>query len=429
MSKKRKRCADDSKHDEVKPPPTKRMRLEKPINKMTVSELKKEIKKRDKKQKTSKIKKAELKSILFDQTRLTPSEIHALNKKQIIDQLKGHNVARGRCSWKKNDLAQYLEYIDSDPNALDNLRNSDDKEYETEITHDEWVKMPLFKLHCVYRFKTTETNRDAMYRKMQKTWQSVREWKKQKDKLLEPISNKFLKQNDDNDDDDDRVLVFHNLHSGDRMTIHQFAEKHQLFSTSVGGGEHRIIGVGRECDRSEVSNVLRREQRKIWDTLRAQQDDEWNKVIQRNTVLKETQKEDEANVYGEWRINDSDWYLYLNGSNTDNNVYGSFLIGPIEGKLVIKMNEMSCDMNRKWCFNWRGRETGENVLQIGGNKTGEIEFSESGTAVEGVLHSDYGDFTFHALKISDQVSKRASKYDFDYDEEEMYNQERVGRWH
>eukprot|EP01083_Nonionella_stella_P079213 217149_1 len=389
-----------------------------------------------------------------------------LNRKQIVNELKNHHAYKGRSSWNKTDLTQYLEYLNSNPNALGNLNLNHNVNDKTEISKDEFIKIPLFKLQSIYNFGTGETNRDGMYRTMQKEWKSERERQRERqhevDKLLEPIISKFFIVKTDGklcikshvNADTDKVLVFHDLDSNNSSAIRQFANQNKLLFSTVHDYHFSISGVGLMCDQSQVMDVLREEENKRrdeemikqaalqakndeeemrrQDALRAKEDEEWKKMIEKYALLREGKNEAHHMVFGEWIIKEDfgygdkdEYYLYFNKQNTD--VYGSFLIGPIKGQLKVQRPAGFSYLNRKLHFDWRGRETGENVLQ-GGNETGEIVFSEYGTLAEGILHSDYGDFEFHALKISDDVMVNASESDFDYDVEEMYEQERVSRW-
>eukprot|EP01083_Nonionella_stella_P079214 217155_1 len=470
-SKKRK-CPDESKRNDDHEPPSKKMRLEKPLKgapsaypmklkkplgDMTVSELCLEIRKRDENPHRTferRLKKADLESILFDLIRLSPSQIHQMSREQTVYELKTHHVYEGRSMWSTTDLRQYLEYINSDVNSLENIHHNMsllNVDNEPKMTKDEFIKIPLFKLQSMYNFKASDTNRNQMYGKLKRKWTNQRKRQQEVDKLLEPIINKFFIIQEDGtlcakshiNADTDRVLLFRDLSRRDRKSIHQFSSENGLFSRD-GYPAHKIIVVG---DRTQVNAVVdkleektRNEEIRKQEELRAKANEKWNKMIQDNVLLRD---EDNDNaIFGEWKIKedfgygDKDgYYLYFNQSGNQRGfrlIYGSFLIGPIEGKLRIPQPvggppSYARYWDRKLHFDWRGRETGENVLQ-GGNETGEIVFSEYGTLAEGILHSDYGDFEFHALKISDDVMVNASESDFDYDVEEMYEQERVSRW-
>eukprot|EP01083_Nonionella_stella_P185562 676959_1 len=390
-----------------------------------------------------------------------------LNRKQIVNELKNLHAYKGRSSWNKTDLTQYLEYLNSNPNALGNLNLNHNVNDKTEISKDEFIKIPLFQLQRIYNFGTGETDRDRMYRTMQKEWKSQRERQHEVDKLLEPIISKFFIVKTDGklcikshvNADTDKVLVFHDLDLNNSSAIRQFANQNKLLFSTVRDYDYHfsISGVGLMCDQSQVMDVLREEENKRrdeemikqaalqakndeeemrrQDALRAKEDEEWKKMIEKYALLREGKNEAHHMVFGEWIIKEDfgygdkdEYYLYFNKQNTD--VYGSFLIGPIKGQLKVQRPAGFSYLNRKLHFDWRGREIGENVLQCGENKTGEIMFSECGTLTlaEGVLHSDYGDFEFHALKISDDVMVIASQSDFDYDEREEYEHERRSRW-
>eukprot|EP01083_Nonionella_stella_P307739 1082851_1 len=118
-----------------------------------------------------------------------------LNRKQIVNELKNHHAYKGRSSWNKTDLTQYLQCLNFNRN---NNVNQNIKLYydKTEITKDEFIKIPLFQLQRIYIFGTGETDRDRMYRTMQKEWKSERERQRERqhevDKLLEPIISKFF---------------------------------------------------------------------------------------------------------------------------------------------------------------------------------------------------------------------------------------------
>ena len=84
----------------------------------------------------------------------------------------------------------------------------------------------------------------------------------------------------------------------------------------------------------------------------------------------------------------------------------------------------------KLLFQWRGRETGEGEIQLGGSNKGYIEFGDSDcTTFTGVMDAPY--FTKAKLK-GYKVSKdngariNASWGDFS---ESVYERERIGRWH
>eukprot|EP01084_Bolivina_argentea_P188887 325007_1 len=157
------------------------------------------------------------------------------------------------------------------------------------------------------------------------------------------------------------------------------------------------------------------------------QAERWNKLMQKHRLLKESMipelnKEYEL-VSGEWVMKEEKQYLYIN--HCDDGYYGSFLIGPIEGKMKLELGGIGDD-GIEFSFDWRGRETGENVIQIGGNKSGSITFTDC--EADGILKSDLGNFTFNAFRVSSDVNMRASKHDFDYNEAELYEQERTSRW-
>eukprot|EP01083_Nonionella_stella_P244838 851696_1 len=410
-----------------------------------------------------------------------------LNRKQIVKELKSRHAYKGRSSWNKTDLTQYLQYLNLDLHVNPNHNVND----ETEIPKDEFIKMPLFKLQSIYNFGTAETDRDGMYRTMQKYWKSQRERQRKRqqeiDKLLEPIISKFfiVKTNgtlcvkSHVNADTEKVLVFRDLKMGDADAIREFTNQNKLFFhcfTSI-----MIGGVGLMRDRSSVMDVLRDEESKRRDEelrkldalralsqakedeemrkqdalralSRAKEDEEWKKTIEKYALLRDGKNDIPKNksiydygahhiVFGEWIIKEDfgygdkdEYYLYFNPPKHDehslvhflgDDVYGSFLIARIEGKLKVQRPRGSnaSYLNRKLQFDCRGRDIGTNELQRGDN-TGEIMFSECGTLAEGVLFG----FEFHALKISDDVLVTASQSDFDYDVEQLYEQERKSRW-
>eukprot|EP01083_Nonionella_stella_P244839 851697_1 len=82
-----------------------------------------------------------------------------LNRKQIVKELKSRHAYKGRSSWNKTDLTQYLQCLNFNRN---NNVNQNTKFYydKTEITKDEFIKIPLFQLQRIYNFGTGETDRD-----------------------------------------------------------------------------------------------------------------------------------------------------------------------------------------------------------------------------------------------------------------------------
>eukprot|EP01084_Bolivina_argentea_P272802 464560_1 len=164
----------------------KRTTLSKSLNTMSANDLKKEIKKRDKNQVTSKLNKSELKSMLFKQIQLRPEEIDKLKKGEVINELNSLDERRGDSEWRKKDLCDYLKYIHSNPECIDDIdsyiENDIPKiENKYDIPKNEFMKIPLFKLQKIYDYDIHERNHDKMY----ETLQSKQEWNSEWNEMME----------------------------------------------------------------------------------------------------------------------------------------------------------------------------------------------------------------------------------------------------
>lgn len=99
----------------------------------------------------------------------------------------------------------------------------------------------------------------------------------------------------------------------------------------------------------------------------------------------------------------------------------------ITGELAVGKQE-SCAMK----FIWRGRESGENVIQLGSDeRVLDLAFSQFGTKLEGRIEGDIvGPTMFTGIKVSAGNRQEGSSRDAWRDlSESNYNRECVGRWH
>ena len=385
-------------------PSSKRMKMDdsgKGIQAMRVAELRKEIKKRDKKQKITGVRRQELRSILFSMIRLSPQEIDQSTKNQLVNSMNmfgGHHAKSKFTRWKVDDLKAYAKFVHADESSTDKTHGELYSEYQTSLRRETVQKEEMEREQRVLsEIKVTFFD--------------------QKDgKLIPKPSSETM----------DKVVVQY-LRTSDRICVHQFAEKHGLLSESSGSTSvsNRFIAVGR--DQIQMNNAVRPYLDKLYREVREQNDTKWEGMKEKNKKLRE--RGNARGIYGEWVMNENfgygnkdRYYLYFN--QRDGGIFGSFLIGPIEGKLRL----LSHNLKRKCKFEWRGQETGEGEIQIGDGKAGEIKFGDKGTTLKGVLRSDYGDFEFDAIKISDEIKKRATRYDFEYDEEEAHEEARCNRW-
>ena len=101
------------------------MALMKPWNKLTIPDLKQEIKKRNKAQKISNMNKAELKAILFEQISLSEPQIDNLKKYEIVNELKRWHKYAGKSAWSRADLADYLKHIYSGVEVFDSVKEQE----------------------------------------------------------------------------------------------------------------------------------------------------------------------------------------------------------------------------------------------------------------------------------------------------------------
>merc|ERR1712228_897896 len=252
--------------------PLKRIKLMKPWNKLTVSDLKKEIKKRNQAQKISNCNKAELKSMLFSQMSLSDAQINKLKKNEIVNELKRCDKYKGMSSWNRSDLADYLKHIYSNLNAFDGVNNQYGADRNHKISKEELHRMPLFKIHQIFGIESKQTNRNKIYKLLQKRWEAQRKYKE------EPKAKKMTAR--------------------------------------------------------DIENVMI--QRRV-----AEED-----MMQKNKFLKERERNKSAmewNICGEWKIDKDTNYgyrnngrYYLDFNERDDCIFGSFLIGPLEGKMRLK---------------------------------------------------------------------------------------------
>eukprot|EP01084_Bolivina_argentea_P272804 464564_1 len=425
----------------------KRQILEKPMCDMTKAILKKEINKRRRNNMAmSNLNKPELINFLFREIKLSPSDIDKLTDEEIINELKMNYMYDGKSSWNRKDMTDYLKHLHSSKHAFIYGYSNTSDAYDNINTHEpipkeRFITIPLFKLQHIYyeyEFKGVAkcSNHNEMYNLLQAKWEEYaqiqrdiaqremeekeRKLAKERNKqdLLQQIKKHFFVAGKT------EVLVFRGLDEAVQTSVCEWAEQQGLMTI-----DYKVMAVGCWSDANKIFEAVLnckelnfdQEKNNVWNAL-MKQHEEWTYANNNN---KNTANK--TDICGEWVMNeDTSWgnksYLFIN--KWKKMFYGSFLIGCIEGKMAfeeIKMNKFS--------FEWRGREIGENVIEIGAGKIGTITFNEQGTKAFIVIKTDYGTFKCLAYQISSDIDVSATMWDFMGDEEAMYEQERIARWH
>jgi len=85
-------------------------------------------------------------------------------------------------------------------------------------------------------------------------------------------------------------------------------------------------------------------------------------------------------------------------------------------------------------FRWRGRDSSENIIQLGSDqKIGSIDFSKDSTILSGRVAIDaVGEAAFEGIRVakveSTERKAKGLKYEWERLSDEQYEQERTGRW-
>ena len=449
-------------HVTQKEPTRKRVHLYQPLNKYTVPELKQELKTLGL---STKGKKEELLHRFFDCVRLLPYEIDKMDKLELQNEFKIRSQFKGLSKWDRDELIHYLKYKNRSIHdfgrfhSVENYHNQEkeEKHYKQlfsqtpQLTKDEFDKIPLFKLQDYFRFNRSETSKNKIYKQYCQEHQRKAEEKAKDDEFFGPIINHFFQNGDlskpkkyltssnssnsnDNSGNESKFVLYHDLASWDRSKIHRFAEENGLVTVSMGqDDEHfkKVIGVGRESDRSELWSYVSKESRKLSQKRQNKLDAGWEEIVKKNNDIKTKLIENNSNINDNkgtiknWKI-DGDWEMreyfgyrdrtacFFGGSSKaylklfkrrnmkkEKHIHGSFKIEGIEGSIKIKnIGNIINEKNRKFTISWRARDSGTSEIILG-KKTGTIEFDDYGTKLKCCMISDaFGSDEFSALRVT-----------------------------
>lgn len=125
---------------------------------------------------------------------------------------------------------------------------------------------------------------------------------------------------------------------------------------------------------------------------------------------------------------------------------GVFRISSIEQEVIMPMpynenddeefflpNDIPSEENPTICYRWRGREGGENVIELGSeNDLYQMTFSDGGRRVTGIwgCDGDPGMVQFRGVKVGDHgiYDDMNIKYEWGNLDEDAYNRENRDRW-
>lgn len=237
------------------------------------------------------------------------------------------------------------------------------------------------------------------------------------------------------------IKVLRGLNS--RASVHQAAEQLGLFSTSTdgpdGGYDGRILVVGRNSD--EVWREIHRIGREVKVKQVAMRQERADETEERHQKLLKTG--DGGDVSGQWVLDmpevtssyaDGDITMDIAPLDDCGNAYGKFDLQILEGVVKFYWGGPK-SVRQAWRgkprkFTWRGRETGEGVIQYDdASHQGAITFT-SASECHGIWVSDYGNFEFTGVKIGTQSSTTVEECEDEYDTYtgEAYEYARVNRW-
>ncbi len=131
----------------------------------------------------------------------------------------------------------------------------------------------------------------------------------------------------------------------------------------------------------------------------------------------------------QWDDGDNKYVLKLALSDNTSHLWRTFEFGVISG--VIR-SKGSVSNGRFVNFQWRGREEGENVISLGRDNSGRIEFLVNGN-IKGTINTELGKFAFTGKKVVREnivwsMSIRHWKYEWRSTNESAYECARRGRW-
>ncbi|KAF9031000.1 hypothetical protein BDZ89DRAFT_1064322 [Hymenopellis radicata] len=132
----------------------------------------------------------------------------------------------------------------------------------------------------------------------------------------------------------------------------------------------------------------------------------------------------------QWDYGDNKYVLKLALSSKTSHLWGTFEFGVISG--VIRSKGSVTSGSRSINFQWRGREEGENVISLGSDNSGRIEFLVNGN-IKGTINTDLGKFAFTGKKMVREnvvwsMSIANWKYEWRSTNESAYECENKGRW-